>query len=84
MNVNVMEKLNLTNLSENNENFLAVTSISGFVFSSSDVTSDIGAVGHQNGNESNNYSSCSDDLPELREIGLQGIAMVRFLFLCIQ
>ena len=33
----------------------------------------------QNVTESYNYSSCADQLPDLRDIGLQGIAMVRYL-----
>jgi len=80
-----MEKFNVNlNSSDDEENFLSVTSITGVVYSSSNVTSEAESwtVGLQNHNGSHDYSSCVDDLPDLAEIGLQGIAM-GLLFLVI-
>ena len=76
-----MAKLNASSTSTccENDNILAVTSSRGLGLTSYNVTNREGAADGQNVTESYNYSSCADQLPDLQDIGLQGIAMVRYL-----
>ena len=79
-----MAKLNASSTSTccENDNILAVTSSRGLGLTSYNVTNSEGArqaEDGQNVTESYNYSSCADQLPDLQDIGLQGIAMVRYL-----
>ena len=64
-----MEKLNVSSSSacSENDNIPAVTSSRGLSYTSYNVTN------------SNNYSSCVDQMPDLRDTGLNGLVMVRYL-----